>query len=175
MALIVEDGTGLPDADSYVAVSEFETYAENYNIDISSYSDESIEAAARKATQYIDRTYEGRWPGTKVNGRDQALSWPRENAYDQTGELIADDEVPDEVIEATLECWAKELTTPNTLTPVVSTNSGQVIRETVGPISREFANTGSTTTTTRAVLPSVDDLLKNIVGNSGSVGFLRRA
>ena len=178
MALTVEDGTGLPDADSYVSTDDFDTYAEEMNLNITTLTDEAKEALLRKSTQYIERTYSGRWPGTKLNGRDQALAWPREDAEDYDGEEIDDDEVPSEVIAATLEAARIELTTSGTLTPTpVSQSSGQIKRQVVGPIEREFFESTSNTSSARASIPSIDDILRPLIGSSGSgsAGYLKRA
>lgn len=54
MALIVEDGTGLADAESYLSVADADTYhADRNNEAWQDYSTAEKEAALRKATQYI--------------------------------------------------------------------------------------------------------------------------
>jgi hypothetical protein len=48
---------------------------------VNSYSDDDVETAMRKATQYLDRAYRGKWKGFRSD-RDQALAWPRTSSQD---------------------------------------------------------------------------------------------
>lgn len=77
MTLIVEDGTGLEDAESYVSVADADTYHVNRNNETwSDYSTAEKEAALRKATQYIDGRWGRRFVGEMLS-MSQALCWPR--------------------------------------------------------------------------------------------------
>jgi hypothetical protein len=117
MALEIEDGTGKTDADSYVSVADLVAYAEARGKTIADSPADNAEAALRKATQWIDATYRARFSGTKTNGREQALQWPRTDAVDADGEEIAEDEVPAEIIQATCEAAIREYEDPDTLAP----------------------------------------------------------
>lgn len=77
MALIVEDGTGLPNAESYVSVADCDTYHSNRgNTSWASLSTAAKEQNLRKATDYMVEVYRERWKGTRVNA-NQSLDWPR--------------------------------------------------------------------------------------------------
>ena len=68
---------GGANADSYATLAEFKSYADSIGfIYTSVYTDPVIEVAMRKATQYLDRAYRGKWKGFRTD-RDQALAWPR--------------------------------------------------------------------------------------------------
>lgn len=92
MSLTVEDGTGRPNADSYVSVDDATAYhaargntgwatAGSSDGGQSPASFAAQEAALRRATTFIDATYRGRFPGYPLKGRAQALEWPRSGAY----------------------------------------------------------------------------------------------
>jgi hypothetical protein len=115
--LIVEDGTGLPDADSYVSLVDFKAYADAYGLDYSSNSDGEVEQAIRRGTAFIDGTYGSRWPGDAVNGREQTLDWPRVKAEDVAGNDVPSDAVPKEVVTATSQASWRELVAPRSLQP----------------------------------------------------------
>ncbi len=83
--MIVEDGTGLENANAYVDL----TYADNYwdaetNNTWARASDDSKEIAIIQATKELDKRFGKRFIGNKAD-RDQALSWPRINALDTDG------------------------------------------------------------------------------------------
>ena len=74
MALILEDGTGLADANSYAAVAAFRAYWAERGVAITA-TDAEIEAALIRSTDYIDATYV--FHEVPLSG-DQALENPRD-------------------------------------------------------------------------------------------------
>lgn len=74
MALIVEDGTGKPDADSYSTAAELVSYAARYGVTIPA-EESAQEALLRRAALAMDGM---KWKG-KRQGSDQALAWPRKD------------------------------------------------------------------------------------------------
>lgn len=75
MALTVEDGTGLANADSYVSVADATAYhAAMGNAAWAALDTDEKEWALRRATQYIDVRYNYR--GSPLRST-QALAWPR--------------------------------------------------------------------------------------------------
>lgn len=119
MALIVESGAGLPDADSYVSVADCANYATKHGLNFT--ADETAkEARLRRATQYIDAQYV--FKGEEQTDT-QALAWPRTVA---TG-------VPREIVAACCELACKQ----GDLWQDV--DAAPVIEKTIGPITRKFA------------------------------------
>lgn len=108
MAFLVEDGTGLSAANSYLAVDDFKVYHTDRGNDFSSFSDESIETALARATDYIDRKY--LYVGFRTHQRRQALEWPRISAYDPEGHLVDSASVPREIEDACAELGFVALT-----------------------------------------------------------------
>lgn len=78
MPLIVEDGTGKPDAESYISAVDATAYhaARGNGAWAALASDTIREQLLRKATEYMTQNYRGRWAGSRV-GVVQALDWPR--------------------------------------------------------------------------------------------------
>jgi hypothetical protein len=137
MALIVEDGTGLSTAESYTSVVAFKAYADAHGHAYAGKSDTQIEQALRRATQWIDATYSVRFNGNRINAT-QALMWPMSGLIDRGGYAIASDAVPRQIVSATAEAGARELATPQSLSPDVV--PGEVVkREKFDKIEFEYA------------------------------------
>jgi len=101
MALIVETGTAKTDAESYLSVSNADTYHSNHgNTTWASQSTSDKEIALRNATQYLDVRYSERWRGAPVDA-DQSLDWPRIGARDDDNELYDSDALPQVLKDAT--------------------------------------------------------------------------
>lgn len=137
MALIVETGLGLPNAEAYQSVSSLMAYCDARGLDYSAFEGQTVlfEQALRRATSYIDNRYRNRFTGYRTNRREQALEWPRNGAYVQyfdqnviylqsgTGvgnvdyDIIDPNTIPPELINATSEAACRELVSPGSLTP----------------------------------------------------------
>ncbi|MGY2048907.1 DnaT-like ssDNA-binding protein [Methylobacterium sp. JK268] len=140
MPLIVEDGSGLPSAESYVSVAASDAYhAARANTGWA--GDDAIkEAALRRATEFLDSLFEGRWIGRPAI-RGQGLCWPRQRAYDAGLTLLPANIVPRGVIRATCEAALRELQSPGSLQPDVHPGE-RIVSETVGPLSVEYGDQG---------------------------------
>jgi len=140
-ALIVEDGTAKPDADSYISVADAAIYhGDRGNGDAWDAIDDP-EAALRKATDYMIQTYRARWKGYRKDGA-QALDWPRTFVYLEpfvhgaVGTypfLVSDTIVPEEVKRACAEYALVASSQP--LAPNLERG---IVREVVGPLETEF-------------------------------------
>jgi hypothetical protein len=157
MALVVEDGTGLVDAEAYVSVSDVVAYAAARALEFTN-APSMQEAAIRRATAYVDAIYGGRYPGRKVRARLQALGWPRSEAQDADGDLIASNEVPPEIKAAVCEAAIRELATPNSLAPDLE-RGGQVKSLKAGSVEVVYAD-GATPAT---VISTIDNALAPLI------------
>ncbi len=131
--IVVEDGTGLANAVSYVSVADADTYHAARGNTAWAGTADLKEAALVRATQALDGRYH--WPGT-LYSTTQALDWPRTNAYDIDGNEITG--IPKGVIDATCEAALIELVEPNALAPSVEVG---VAREKVGGIDINYSGT----------------------------------
>lgn len=141
MSLIVEDGTGLPNAESYISVSSADDYhAKRGNAAWAALDAAAKEAFLRRGTEYIDAVYT--FKGHRLKD-GQALAWPR----DVEG-------VPMAVQRATAELALRAIN--GDLMP----DSGpQVKSETVGPISVTYMDGASKFTAFTAVNAMLASLL----------------
>lgn len=101
--LIVETGTGKPNANSYISLEEADSYFAHKRLNSSTWtatSEANKKIALKMATSVLD--HEVQWKGEKrfTNG---SLRWPRNYAYDDDGDLIDNSSVPQTVREATAE------------------------------------------------------------------------
>lgn len=131
MALVVEDGTGLSNAESYVSVANADARQTALGITAWTGTDAVKEAALRRATQYMEQRYRQRWKGTRLL-RAQALSWPRYGA--DTGDWYVESTVvPAEVANACADLAVKALS--ETLN---ADQTRAVVREKVDVLETEY-------------------------------------
>lgn len=88
VSLIIEDGTGKPDADSFTTSAELVDYAAKYGATIPA-DEPAQEALLRRAAVAMD---DYSWKGERASG-DQALSWPR-RYVDIDGDVKPDNLIP---------------------------------------------------------------------------------
>lgn len=167
--LTVEDGTGLPNADSFVSLADCEASHLAINGVAWAGTDVDKEAAIRRASQYLSAL---KWVGNK-NTREQALAWPRTNAVDADGFDIASDEVPIEVADATCLLAFFELDNPNGLFPQFTAGQAQQ-SVTVGPISVSFA-TARSVEDVRPVITAAMDRIRGLLSSGRGTKFVGRA
>jgi hypothetical protein len=98
MALVVEDGSGLPDANVYVDIPYVSAYLLGEQLAAwGALSESEQEAAIVRATRAVDALYD--WKGTRKT-LDQSLNWPRSNVTYEGFEITG---VPAAVRRATAE------------------------------------------------------------------------
>jgi len=167
MALIVEDGTGKSDAESYRSVADTDTYfAKHRNPSTWLKADtEDKEDALRRASQYLDLHYGHRLLGSRTN-ETQALAWPRSSVWDRDGFAIDDDAIPTKWKDATSEAALRALA--GDLFEDVD-EPGTVKREKVkvGPLSEDIEYSGGKSSA--AEYPIIDRLVADFVEDGGRV------
>jgi hypothetical protein len=90
MALIVEDGTIVANADSWVTlafVTDHHTKRGNTRWTVGGVSDATREQCIIRAVDYIDKRF-GAWFRGRKYSSQQTLSWPRAGARDNSGFLL---------------------------------------------------------------------------------------
>jgi hypothetical protein len=175
MPFVVEDGTGIANANAYTAVAFVDTFhADRANVTWTALSDNDLkQSAIVRATDYLDI----RW--TYIGDRKkafelQSLAWPRIGAYINVDnkQLLAN-QVPLVVQNACAEyallavSLAETAGTLGDLAPplTVDESGGKIIgrREKVGPIEEEFKFSGSFGLITLRPYPAADNWLKDVV------------
>ncbi len=148
MALIVENGTGKPDADSYVSVADASAYHSAMgNLAWADLDVLVMEAALRRATQYLDTRHQ--FAGDPLTST-QALAWPRDVAPWPVKR------VQDACCELALRASTGAL--------YADQGDAPVTEETVGPITVKYG-AGQNGGQTRFAV--VDDLLRGLLRVSG--------
>jgi len=168
MSLEVEDGTGKSNSESYVSAADCLAYATARGLTFANST--AGEQALRRATTWLDGTYRARFSGDRLNGRDQALEWPRTDAVDAEGFDVADDAVPSEIIRATCEAAVIELATPGDLSPTIT--PGKIIQSASvdGAVSVSYAENYGGVNCMRPAPTVIDDILASLLGNRQNSG-----
>ncbi len=91
MSLVVEDGSGKSDAETYVSLADVDIWHTNRNDTGWAGTDAVKEAAIRKAMDYLESRFT--WATGTKGDEDQALAWPRDGAYDRHGNSIDSNEI----------------------------------------------------------------------------------
>lgn len=176
--LIVEDGSGLPNANSFVSLAFADAYHEERGntawTSVANSPDDRKTEALIRGFDYINTSYTGQWPGTKLKGRAQSAQWPRKGAVDESGEPIEEDEVPIEVKQAQCEAALRELQEPGSLSPDV-VGTARILREKVGDLEVQYADATSASASI-PVITTIDNILASLFGprrKSGSYFFAR--
>ena len=132
MALIIEDGTGLPTANAFISLDDADTYhSDRGNAAWAAASEANRNAAIYYATDYINSSFQ--WRGIIVED-DQALNLPTKGGYDNQGREITG--LPVQVSRATAELALVHLEEKlnETLGPRV------IEQEVVGAVKRRFSD-----------------------------------
>jgi hypothetical protein len=156
MALIVEDGNGLANAESYVSVADCTTYCTAHGLTAWTGADAVKEVALRNATQYIDTNYSFKYDKTYV---DQALEFPR-YWWDW------DDAPMTRLRSACCELAVKALSG----SLFVDADPSVTIKVKVGPIEK---TTRPSDQSGQVRYKQVDALLKQLITGGGSVAVIR--
>lgn len=173
MAIVVEDGTGLANANAYASYADWVAYWTDRGTAPAG-AQSVIEQALVRGADYLERRYE--WIGQRSTA-EQALGWPRLCAYGEPagGYSAPIEGVPAEVVRANIELAHRALAGELAPDPTVDA-SGQVVtskRDKVGPIETESQFNGGGSSTWVKRFPSVDELLRRLVVRTG--GRVHRA
>lgn len=131
--LVIEDGSGVPNANSYVTVAEYRAYAVPRGVTLP-VSDTEVETQLILAMDYLEIQP---WAGTPTYS-DQSLAWPRDDLY-IGGVLIADDVIPGKIKFAQMQLAIQVNAGVDLMPTVVGGASGAITREKVGPLETEYA------------------------------------
>jgi hypothetical protein len=156
MALVIEDGSAKPDAQSYVSVADVVTYATLYGFSHAHVD----EAVVMRAMRYLEGAYFERWIGLKRT-EEQALSWPRAWATRQDGYTNLESAIPVEVKNAVCALAIRSTTGVNH-SPDIS-RSDVAIEEEIGPIRVKYATNAPRVTVYR----DIDLMLKPVLRSNG--------
>ncbi|MES2262100.1 MAG: DnaT-like ssDNA-binding protein [Pseudomonadota bacterium] len=168
MALIVETGAGMANAESYASVSEANAYhraggneAKWIDLDV-----DVKEIHLRNATKFMRRVYRARWAGGRVRA-EQALDWPRYGVRVDDFAVLSTI-VPTDVKDACIELALRAIDGP--LLPDMETGSNQIKRDKVGPLETEYFQVD---VDARARFTEIDALLAPYFGSAGGSNSIK--
>ena len=154
--MIVEDGTGKTDANSYVSVE----FADDYFSARGASGWGSLDTGAKeqsliRATDYIDSVFQ--WCGKK-EFEEQALRFPRTGIRDYEGLEIKG--IPSCLKQAV--CDAALITSGGTELFEVAEQNGDVVSETITTLSFTYSKNGSRSTTSTTLYDSINTKLRGL-------------
>lgn len=156
MAIIVEDGTGKSDSQSYISVIELKAYWETRGTTLTQ-ADAVLETWLIQSAIYIDYNYS--FYGS-IMDEDQALQFPRTTFYDCRGREVAEGTIPQQLKDAQAQLayssQGKDLST---------TISTGLKAKSVGSVHIEYAGDSSQA---KKVYQAANQLMKCISMTSGS-------
>lgn len=163
MALIVEDGTGLVNANSYIAIVEARAYANDRGLILPA-ADPDLEKLLIKAMDFIE-AMAGEFQGVKTSP-NQALQWPR-------SDVVLDGYPFDShALPKTLKLAQSQLVTDANLQDLMPSGSGkEVVSEKVDVIEIQYAQSGSTNP--QPIFTKAKALLKPLLKRNLFDGALR--
>lgn len=142
MTLIVEDGTGVAGAESYISAAAAATYHANYGNTAWASLDPTVqEISLRLAAQYMTSIFRDRWAGVR-RFSSQGLDWPRYDVpmkdapagYGSYPAFWPIDQVPLIVAQANAEYGLRSATAG----PLLPDLDQQIVLERIGPITTQY-------------------------------------
>lgn len=167
MTLIVEDGTIVENANSYISLVEFKAYHDARG---NTYSDDDtiLEQSIIKAMDYISQRWGRRFKGS-IEDTTQELDFPRIRLYDRNGLLVAG--IPSNLKKATSEYALRASSAalmPDPLTNELGLSVKRT-REKIGPIEEETEYNPGTAVILKAYPKADKFLVDYVAGGSGVI------
>ena len=163
MALVVESGVGLADADSFISLEGAREFAAKYGITLPT-NDAAAEVALRQGCQYVELQQKC-FSGSRLT-TTQALSWPRTGATNVYSFDYADGYMPKQLGFAQVYAAAEYAAG----TDVRATDDGKSIasEEVTGAVAVSYFNNGKTGGSV-VITRAMDELSPLLVvpGNNG--------
>ena len=148
MALVVEDGTLVSGADSYVTLAEFKAWADKRGVTYG--TDSAVTQQIYRAMDYIESL---NFIGEKSD-ENQALQWPRDQVVID-GYYIDSDEMPNELKVAVYESIKAEIDGDSRMTA----SDRRTISEKVGDLQVTYANNADV----KRSIPAVTKALRKLI------------
>ena len=148
MALVVEDGSIVAGANSYITADEYRTWANARGIDVE--ASQFLERSILRAMDYFEQLH---FIGNKAN-ENQPLQWPRTEALID-GYYADATEIPVQVKTALYEAIKVEIDGLSQL----NTEDRRTIKEKIGDIEIQYASNSESKTITPALTRALGKIL----------------
>ncbi len=165
MALTIEDGTGVPGANSYNSLTEIRSFASARGLDLPA-ADADLEVLVIQAFDYIE-SFRTRFQGMKttVSLRHQ---WPR------SGVVVDGYYVPSNAIPAELKDAHAQATVEAYSTDLMSNPGAAVKREKIDVLEVEYAEaTAAGGMSVQPSFPKVEAFLAPLLNRGGTAGRVK--
>lgn len=159
MTLIIEDGSIVVNANSYVTVAEARAYALARGVTLSAV-DSELEADLVLSMDYLE-SKGSCYKGVKTDPENQELQWPRYGAKID-GLIFPSDSIPKYLKNAQMQLSIEKY---NDVDLMPTANEPFIIKEKVSVIETEYSEKINTSLT--PYIQSVDALLEPICNTSG--------
>lgn len=163
--MIVEDGTIVPDANSYVDLDYADAYFATRRV--AGWAELTVdqqEGALINATDFVEITYGSSFKGSMIEPLTQSLSWPRTGVVLVAGVNIPDDEIPKRLKDAVCDLALKV----SQGTELIQDQDRIVVRERIDVIDTTYQEWSDPATrfvkTARLLAPLVSGGTGNVVG-----------
>jgi hypothetical protein len=171
MALIVEDGTGVENANSYSGLNDLRAYASARGVTLPS-EDPALEVLVIKAMDFLE-SKRAEYQGSKVFA-DQSLQFPRTGVYVDSI-LMDNDKVPTLIKSALAQLCMEMINDPD----IMPNSKGYAVRKTTvteSGVSTEFAtgeNNVAASMPVGTTYAKVEALLRPLLRQGSSIRLVR--
>lgn len=156
VTLIVEDGSIVPGANSFVSEDQIVAYAAARGVTLPFSTDPEKDKVAILGIKAMDYEWIMPWKGELVDV-NQTTPWPRKNVTLPTM-AWPDDAIPPAVIESQFQLTL--LANAGTVLIPTSTGSGMLIKEKIGPIENVYSEKVGVSTDGMPIFPGISALLE---------------
>lgn len=168
MGLIVEDGSGVANANSYETLAGVRAYALNRGVVLSAV-DSVVIAQLILGTDYLE-SFAQQYVGAPTS-YTQALSWPRQQVQFDPDNPFPTNKIPVQLIAALDQCVIAQFQGIVLMPTVDHSAGGFVIEDKVDVLTTKFSERIGTTSA--PLLPSVMSLLQSLLNPNVSLKTVR--
>jgi len=177
MSFLVQDDLGsVVGANSYITEAYFRAYFLDRGVDVSASVTADVEAAAIRATDYIDFRWGSLIVGVK-KASSQSTQVPRLSAFDKDGYDISNT-IPEALKKACCEYAYRELNGISLSPDLVQSDTGQSVKSSktkVDVIEVQTVFKDDYQEDDFKSYPKADSLMSGLVKNTGSAQVVKRA
>lgn len=164
-AIIVENGSGVPNANSYVDAAAITEFLELMGVDPDAATPEQL---AITSAMFISVSVKC-WPGCRATDV-QGMDWPRKGVYIACSDVpFPSNKIPEQLKRAQLFA-ALAAAQGIALFPSYDPTAGNIKREELGPLKTEFFGQNMDVYGTLPTLPAVQNLLDELTGKGACGG-----
>jgi hypothetical protein len=169
--MIVEDGSIVPDANSYVDLAYADAYFTTRRVaDWATLTDDEKEGALINATDFVEITYGSNFKGEQVRPYEQALAFPRVGVWIAPNVELPSDEIPKRLKDAVCDLAFKV----SQGTELIQDQDRVVIKEKIAVIETTYQEYSDPATRFVKSARMLSALLKTVNGATISFAKLER-